>query len=80
MLNRRNPQLNQHGELVHLLSVEGLPRDIVTRKAIENAVWGMLPKNKLGRQILKKLKVYSGPEHPHIAQQATPFEISQISQ
>jgi large subunit ribosomal protein L13 len=50
------------------------------RKAIENAVWGMLPKNKLGRQILKKLKVYSGPNHPHQAQQATPFEIVQISQ
>ena len=32
------------------------------RKAIENAVWGMLPKNKLGRQILKKLKVYAGAE------------------
>ena len=50
------------------------------RKAIENAVWGMLPKNKLGRQILKKLKVYSGPNHPHQAQQAVPFEITQISQ
>lgn len=50
------------------------------RKAIENAVWGMLPKNKLGRQMLKKLKVYTGPNHPHAAQQATPFEISQISQ
>ena len=50
------------------------------RKAIEKAVWGMLPKNRLGRQMLKKLKVYSGPEHPHAAQQAKPFEISQISQ
>jgi large subunit ribosomal protein L13 len=50
------------------------------RKAIEKAVWGMLPKNKLGRQTLKKLKVYSGPNHPHQAQQATPFEIKQISQ
>ena len=50
------------------------------RKAIEKAVWGMLPKNKLGRQVLKKLKVYSGPNHPHQAQQATPFEISQVSQ
>jgi large subunit ribosomal protein L13 len=50
------------------------------RKAIEKAVWGMLPKNKLGRQVLKKLKVYSGPTHPHQAQQATPFEIKQISQ
>ncbi|WP_205473988.1 50S ribosomal protein L13 [Nocardioides sp. SYSU D00038] len=50
------------------------------RKAIEKAVWGMLPKNKLGRQMLKKLKVYSGPTHPHQAQKAVPFEISQISQ
>src|SRR6478736_4454270 len=50
------------------------------RKAIENAVWGMLPKNKLGRQMLKKLKVYSGPTHPHQAQKAIPFEIKQISQ
>jgi large subunit ribosomal protein L13 len=50
------------------------------RKAIENAVWGMLPKNRLGRQILKKLKVYAGPEHPHAAQKAKPFEIAQISQ
>jgi large subunit ribosomal protein L13 len=50
------------------------------RKAIEKAVWGMLPKNRLGRQILKKLKVYSGPNHPHQAQKAVPFEISQVSQ
>ena len=50
------------------------------RKAVENAVWGMLPKNRLGRQMLKKLKVYSGPDHPHAAQKATPFEITQISQ
>ena len=50
------------------------------RKVVEAAVWGMLPKNRLGRQILKKLKVYSGPTHPHQAQQAVPFEITQISQ
>ena len=50
------------------------------RKAIEKAVWGMLPKNKLGRQMIKKLKVYSGPNHPHQAQKAAPFEIKQISQ
>ncbi len=50
------------------------------RKAIEKAVWGMLPKNRLGRQMIKKLKVYAGPEHPHQAQKATPFEITQISQ
>lgn len=50
------------------------------RKAVENAVWGMLPKNKLGRAMLGKLKVYSGPVHPHAAQQAKPFEIRQVSQ
>jgi large subunit ribosomal protein L13 len=50
------------------------------RKAVEKAVWGMLPKNRLGRQMIKKLKVYSGPEHPHQAQKAKPFEITQISQ
>ncbi len=37
-------------------------------KMIEHAVWGMLPKNRLGRAMIKKLKVYSGPEHPHKAQ------------
>ena len=50
------------------------------RKAIEKAVWGMLPKNRLGRQLLKKLKVYAGPDHPHAAQQPQPFEIIQIAQ
>ena len=50
------------------------------RKAIEKAVWGMLPKNKLGRAMLKKLKVYSGPDHPHTAQQPQPFEIIQTAQ
>ena len=49
-------------------------------KAIERAVWGMLPKNRLGRSMLKKLKVYAGPEHPHQAQQPQPFKITQIAQ
>lgn len=35
---------------------------------IKDAIWGMLPKNRLGRAMLKKLKVYRGPEHPHTAQ------------
>jgi large subunit ribosomal protein L13 len=50
------------------------------RRAIERAVWGMLPKNRLGRKMLKKLKVYAGPEHPHKAQQPQTFEITQIAQ
>ncbi|GBE35940.1 50S ribosomal protein L13 [bacterium BMS3Bbin07] len=36
---------------------------------IMDAVWGMLPKNRLGRAMLKKLKVYRGDEHPHKSQQ-----------
>ncbi len=50
------------------------------RKAVEKSVAGMLPKNRLGRQIIKKLKVYAGPEHPHAAQNPQPYEIKQISQ
>jgi large subunit ribosomal protein L13 len=37
-------------------------------RVIEHAVWGMLPHNRLGRAMLKKLKVYAGPNHPHQAQ------------
>ncbi len=50
------------------------------RKAIEKAVRGMLPKNTLGRQMLSKLKVYPGEEHPHRAQQPQPYAISQVAQ
>ena len=39
----------------------------------QRAVWGMLPKNKLSRHILAKLKVYAGSEHPHAAQQPQPL-------
>ena len=42
---------------------------------VEAAVWGMLPKNKLGRRQKTKLKVYAGPEHPHQAQQPEPYEL-----
>lgn len=50
------------------------------RKAVELAVWGMMPKNKLARQLIKKLKVYAGPEHPHSAQKPQPYQITQIAQ
>ena len=50
------------------------------RKAVERAVRGMLPHNSLGRQMLKKLKVYAGPAHPHQAQQPAPYEITQVAQ
>jgi len=42
-------------------------------RVIQAAVRGMLPKSRLGRQLIKKLKVYAGPEHPHTAQQPKPF-------
>lgn len=43
---------------------------------IESAVRGMLPKNRLGRRIRAKLKVYAGPDHPHAGQKPQPFELS----
>ena len=49
-------------------------------RVVENAIVGMLPHNKLSRQIQKKLKVYAGPAHPHTAQQPIPFEIKQVAQ
>ena len=50
------------------------------RRVVERAVWGMLPKNRLSRQVIKKLKVYAGPEHPHAAQKPQAYEIIQIAQ
>ena len=44
-------------------------RKVHPERIVEKAVWGMLPKNRLGRAIFKNLKVYSGPDHPHSAQQ-----------
>lgn len=44
-------------------------------RLIEFAVRGMLPKNKLGRRMLRKLKVYSGPSHPHQAQQPKTLDV-----
>ena len=49
-------------------------------RLVEKAIKGMLPKNRLGRAMGKKLKVYAGPEHPHAAQKPTPYEIHQVAQ
>jgi len=43
---------------------------------VERAVRGMLPKNKLGRKMARKLKVYAGPSHPHVAQGPVPLELN----
>lgn len=44
-------------------------------RVLEKAVWGMLPKNRLGRKLIRRLKVYAGDAHPHAAQQPAPMEI-----
>ncbi|HFB97535.1 MAG TPA: 50S ribosomal protein L13, partial [Bryobacterales bacterium] len=46
-------------------------------RLVELAVWGMLPKTKLGKHMYKKLKVYAGEHHPHQAQQPAPLEIQE---
>jgi large subunit ribosomal protein L13 len=51
--------------------------DLMVERAdevVRNAVRGMLPRNRLGRQMIDKLKVYNGPEHPHAAQSPQPLE------
>jgi len=50
--------------------LEKRPEDLV-----RFAVKGMLPKNRLGRKLFKKLKVYTGPDHPHVAQQPETLEV-----
>ena len=58
-------------------------KSITARKLIQEkpermirlAIWGMLPKNRLGRKLIKKLKVYKGADHPHEAQQPASFTI-----
>ena len=53
----------------------GKMRERSPEKILENAVRGMMPKNKLGRAMLSKLKVYAGSSHPHDAQQPTLIEL-----
>ncbi len=48
-------------------------------RVIELAVKGMMPKNRLGREMIKKLKVYAGPEHAHQAQQPQPLELGAVA-
>ncbi len=50
-------------------------RERYPERIIESAVRGMIPKNRLGRRVLTKLKVYAGSEHPHGAQKPQPLEI-----
>ncbi|NPA30519.1 MAG: 50S ribosomal protein L13 [Chloroflexi bacterium] len=59
---------------IHETSLKDMLRTHPER-AIELAVKGMLPKNRLGRKMLKRLKVYAGPQHPHEAQQPKRVEL-----
>jgi large subunit ribosomal protein L13 len=45
-------------------------------EAVRRAVKGMLPKNRLGRHMIRKLKIYAGPTHPHSAQHPQPLELA----
>ena len=54
-------------------------KDLLKKKPeriIENAVWGMLPHNNLGRQLFRKLKVYAGAEHPHASQSPVEMKVN----
>ena len=53
----------------------GVSRFVTAQDRCRKAVKGMLPKNTLGRNLLKKLKIYASGEHPHEAQQPKPLEL-----
>ena len=56
----------------------GAMRERYPERIIESAVKGMVPKNRLGRKILGKLRVYAGPDHPHQAQHPRPYDIRKV--
>jgi large subunit ribosomal protein L13 len=57
-------------EMSYETMLERKPTEILRK-----AVYGMMPKNRLARQQLRKLKIYAGPEHPHAAQNPQPYEV-----
>ena len=67
----------RHTGTIGNMKAEPLEKVLATHpeRAIEIAVKGMLPKNSLGRQMFKKLKVVRGEQHPHAAQQPKPLEL-----
>lgn len=69
--------LRHTGYAGHVKSVtaEELLNSARADRVVRRAVRGMLPKNNLGRKLLKKLKVYSGPDHPHAAQKPKELEL-----
>lgn len=76
--NKLNAKMYHHhtGYIGNLKSINlGKQLEQHPERVIQAAVKGMLPKNSLGRSVFRKLHVYAGPEHPHLAQQPTPLEI-----
>lgn len=76
--NKMNDKLYQHhtGYVGSLKTIK--LKDMIAKhpeRVLEKAVKGMLPKNTLGRQMFRKLKVYAGPAHPHEAQEPKALEI-----
>jgi large subunit ribosomal protein L13 len=71
-------QYHRHSGYPGGLSTESLEHLLARdpERVVRLAVRGMLPKTRLGRKQLKKLRVYAGPEHPHAAQQPAPFAIA----
>jgi large subunit ribosomal protein L13 len=53
-------------------------QETTPEKLLREAVKGMLPKNRLGRQLIKKLKIYRGSAHPHGAQQPAPLSLKEL--
>lgn len=73
----RDKTYYRHSGYVGHLKEEPLAR-LIERKpewVVLHAVRGMLPKNRLGRKLLKKVKVYRGPSHPHAAQRPQPLKV-----
>ncbi len=67
----------RHSGYIGGLKAVSLRRMLETHpeRVIEHAVKGMLPKNRLGRKMYKKLKVYASPDHPHQAQKPQPLDL-----
>ncbi len=80
LTGRKREQKVYHRHTGHVGSVKPVTADELLAgphadRVVEKAIRGMLPKNSLGRDMLRKLKVYSGPEHPHAAQKPEVLEL-----
>jgi large subunit ribosomal protein L13 len=65
----------QHSQYPGGIKSVSLKKQLETHpdRVLKAAVWGMLPHNKFGREVIKNLKIYAGPDHPHAAQNPKPL-------